>query len=89
MKFKFTYGAKPKFTAKDVASFSHRGYDCRFLLQTAKGLPVAICQSTDPDCNIWKVQYGFSTVVFGTYAEAMEFCRERFCDLDGKRLEKR
>ena len=84
MKFKFTYGAKPKFTAKDVASFSHRGYDCRFLLQTAKGMPVAICQSTDPECNIWKVQNGFSSVFFGTKAEAMAYCKGRFFDSDGK-----
>ena len=34
----------------------------------------------------WRVQYGFSCVVFKTYEEAVRFCRERFYDLDGKPL---
>jgi hypothetical protein len=55
-------------------------------MQTMNGQPVAILQRNDPDCDIWKVQYGFSCVFFGTYAEAMEYCRERFCDLSGNRL---
>lgn len=89
MKFKFTYNKKPKLTASDVSSFSQGDYECRFLLQTMGGKPVAVLQNNDPSCDIWKVQYGFSTVFFGTYAEAMDYCRERFCDLSGKRLRKR
>ena len=34
----------------------------------------------------WRVQYGFSCVVFKTYEEAVRFCRERFYDLDGNPL---
>jgi hypothetical protein len=86
MKFRFTYDKKPKLSVKDKAAFSHGDYECRFLMQTMNGQPVAILQRNDPDCDIWKVQYGFSCVFFGTYAEAMEYCRERFCDLSGKRL---
>jgi len=84
MKFKFNYSKSPKMSAKDVKNYSHSNYECRLLLQTMKGQPVAIFQNTDND--VWKVQYGFSSVFFGTYDEAMQFCRERFCDTSGKRL---
>lgn len=84
MKFKFNYSKKPKVSVKDAANYSHRDYECRFLMQTTKGQPVAIFQNTVND--VWKVQYGFSSVFFGTYDEAMQFCRERFCDVSGKRL---
>ena len=71
-------------SAKDVKNYSHGDYECRILLQTMKGQPVAIFQNTAND--VWKVLYGFSSVFFGTYDEAMQFCRQRFCDTSGKRL---
>lgn len=89
MKFKLFYNKKPKLTVNDIGSFSTNDYVCRFLLQTMKGQPVAISQSADPDLGIWRVQHGFSCVYFATYTEAMDYCRERFCDLSGKRLKKR
>ena len=84
MKFKFNYSKKPKVSVHDAANYSHGDYECRFVMQTMKGQPVAILQNTAND--VWKVQYGFSSVFFGTYDEAMQFCRERFCDVSGKRL---
>ena len=43
-----------------------------------KGRPVVISQGTDPDFPVWKVEYGFSRVVFGSYDEAMAYCKGRF-----------
>ena len=84
MTFKFNYSKGPKMSAQDAKNYSHGNYECRRLWQTMKGQPVAIFQNTDND--VWKVQYGFSSVFFGTYDEAMQFCRQRFCDTSGKRL---
>lgn len=84
MKRKITYGSKPKFTANDKDIFSHGNYDCHFLLQNRKGQPVAVSQSKDPDFPVWKVEYGCSCLVFGSYAEAMAYCKGRFLDLSGK-----
>ena len=81
MKFRIFYDRKPKFTAKDVESFSRGDYQCRILLQTKRGAPVAI--SEHKDSGIWKVNHGFSTVCFGTKAEALAYCKGRFLDLDG------
>ena len=89
MQFKLFYDKKPKLSVSDVNTFSGGDYICHFLLQAMTGKPVAISQSVDPDLGIWRVQCGFSCIYFGSYAEAMEYCRERFCDLSGKRLEKR
>lgn len=35
---------------------------------------------------VWKVEYGFSCMVFGTFDEAMAFCRGKFTDLDGREV---
>ena len=89
MKFRFNCNKKNQMKPTDAADFSDGSYECRFLLQTMQGKPVAIMQKNDIDCDIWKVQYGFSTVFFGTYSDAMNFCRDRFCDLSGKKLSER
>ena len=79
MKFKFNYSKKSPLSAKDAKNFSKGNYECQFLMQTMKGQPVAIFQNTDN--GVWKVQHGFSTMFFGTYEEAMVFCRKRFCEI--------
>ncbi len=84
MKFKPVYNKKHRVTASDREAFTTQDYTCMFILQTMKGQPVAISRSNDLDCLIWRVQYGFSTIYFGEYADAMDYCRERFCDLNGK-----
>ena len=86
MKFKTFYCHKPKLTAADAAGFSNKKYECRALLQDAHGKPVAILQRTRPNASVWKVQAGFSSVFFGTYAEALDYCRDRYYDLDGNKL---
>jgi hypothetical protein len=82
MKLRFFYGLKPKLTQKDADTFSGKGYKCDLLLQNRAGHPVAV--SYHKELDIWKVQHGFSTVVFGTYGEAMAYCKGRFFDLDGR-----
>ena len=82
MRFPVFYGTKPKLSMNDLDNFSRGDYKCRILLQTKRGAPVAI--SEHKDIGIWKVTHGFSTVVFGTKAEALDYCKGRFLDLDGK-----
>lgn len=84
MKFRFFYGIKPKLTARDADSFSHGDYKCYHLFQNRRGQPVTLSQHKE--LGIWKVHHGFSTILFGTEAEAMNYCRERFCDLSGNPL---
>ena len=78
MRFKFFYGGTPHYTDADRASFSHDGYECKALMADRQGAPVVISRSTDPGWPVWKVAYGFSFVFFGTYADAMAFCKSRF-----------
>ena len=82
MRFPVFFGTKLKLSMNDVDNFSRGKYQCRILLQNKRGAPVVI--SEHKDTGIWKVGHGFSTVVFGTKAEALAYCRGRFLDLDGK-----
>lgn len=86
MKTKIFYSRSPKLTSKDIPRFSVGDYKCRFLFQTAKGKPVTVSQRDNPDMAIWRVQHGFSSLYFGTVAEALDYCREHFYDLTGKML---
>ena len=63
---------------------SRDGYECKALLQERNGMSVAVSQKQDKDFPVWKVQYGFSCLVFPTYEDAMDFCRDRFTCLDWK-----
>ena len=83
---KLIYQKKAVFTDADARDFSTKDYTCVKLLLTKRGRPVAILESNDTKNWHWRVQYGFSIVVFKSYAEAMQFCRERFFDLNGKPL---
>lgn len=88
MKNKIFYSRSPKLTVQDIPSLSVGDYQCCFLLQTIQGRPVTVSRKDDPDMAIWCVQHGFSSLYFGTVAEALGYCRERFCDLTGKKLPK-
>lgn len=78
-KYKFFYHTEmPKFSNSDKEMFSQKGYECKAVMRDRKGRPVAVLKSTDKDLPVWKVQYGFSTVVFKTYEEAIAFCNGRF-----------
>ena len=81
MRFPVFYGTKPKLSIEDMDNFSRGDYLCRVLLQTKRGAPVLI--SEHKDSGIWKVTHGFSTVCFGTKAEALTYCKGQFLDLDG------
>ena len=83
---KLIYQKKAALTEADARDFSTKDYTCVKLLLTKRGRPVAILESNDTKNWHWRVQYGFSTVVFSTYAEAMQFCRERFYELNGAPL---
>ena len=82
MRFPVFYGTKPKLSIKDMSNFDRGDYKCRVLLQTKRGTPVIISQHQNT--GIWRVTHSFSNMVFGTKAEALAYCRDRFLDLDGK-----
>lgn len=84
MTHRIFYGSDFKFNDSDKKMFSRDGYECKALLQGKSGMPVAVSQKMDKDFPIWKVQYGFSCLVFPTYEDAMDFCRGRFTRIDGK-----
>lgn len=83
MRYKFFYGAEPKFSDGDLRNFSRGGYVCKKLLQNRNGQPVVISQSMNEAAPIWKVEYGFSCMVFATFDEVMAFCKGRFTDCNG------
>lgn len=76
---KVYYGTTPKLTKKDKAAYSRNGYECVALYRTRKGLPV-ILSSSDSKIKgtVWKVEYGYSCIVFKTYDEAVDFCERKF-----------
>ena len=76
MRFQFSYTQNADAPEKNVKDYSHGKYECQQLMRTRKGLPVAVFHHTELD--VWKVQYGFSTVFFGTYDDAIQFCKKRF-----------
>jgi hypothetical protein len=82
MRFKFFFGGQPVIKQYRAEDFSRNGYEGKVLLQTKHGIPVIIARNTALD--IWKVQWGLSTVFFGTKAEAVAYCKGRFFDADGR-----
>lgn len=85
MRFITKYTMKPKLTKQDIPAFSCRGYECKDLMLTPKGAPVALLKSEKYD-GVWSIRYANSALFFRTYDEAMAYCREHFCSLDGKPL---
>lgn len=81
---KLYYGSKPAFTENDKKLFSHGNYECKELFKTHAGNPVVISQSKHKNFPVWKVEHGYSCVVFNTYDEALAYCKGRFCILDGR-----
>ena len=80
MRHKFFYGMEPSIKNFSLKDFSERDYDCHVIFQNKRGMPVAV--SRHKSLDIWKVQNGFSTVFFGTKAEALAYCQGRFFDAD-------
>ena len=74
------------YPAMQPSDFDCKGYEGRFLFQTKDGRPVVLAQYNDPDRAIWRVMFGMSSVFFGTYGEAVEYCKERFLSKNGKPL---
>ena len=88
MKYRFTYSIqqKPRFTKDDAALFSDERYDCKMLYLTQHGDPVTLKICVDHRHYHWCVNHGFSSVVFLTRAEALDYCSKRFFNLNGKPL---
>lgn len=82
MKHRFFYGLKPGINNLSAKDFSQKDYECSLLFQTKRGVPVMVARHKSLD--IWKVQNGFSTVFFGTKAEALAYCKGRFFNADGQ-----
>lgn len=84
MRFRIFHGGKPVFNKKD---FETKDYECIAAFYTKKEQPVAL--SRHKTRNVWKVQYGFSTLIFDSYTKAMEYCQSHFYDKNGKKLSRR
>ena len=82
MRLKVYYSSQPTFSGKDVSCFSRGNYECKALMRSKAGQPVAISKSKDKDFPIWKVEYGFSCLIFPSYEAAMDFCNGRFVKVE-------
>ena len=60
-----------------ASDYSDKLYDGVQLRRTEKGDPVIIMHCRRDDPMRWKVVYGFSTIFFRSFAEAVEFCNSR------------
>ena len=78
---KFFYGQEAKLTAMDKRLFDRNGFICTDILTTDKGEPMII--SGRHEDGTWKLQYGFSTILFSGRKEALNYCRKRFPGLKG------
>ena len=81
MRHKFFYGMKPGINNFSPKDFDQRDYACHIIFQNKRGMPVVVARHKTMD--FLKVQNGFSTVFFGTKAEALAYCKGRFFDSDG------
>lgn len=77
MRYKVFYGGCPKFTESDKKDFDRGSYVCQELMKTGTGAPAVISRNTDPRYPFWKVEHGFSCVVFPSREDALRYCRER------------
>ena len=64
----------PSMRASDFSTDRFEGVELR---ADRKHDPVVIMKSRQDDPLNWKVVYGFSTVFFRSFAEAVEFCNSR------------
>ena len=69
---------KPRRKASD---FSNEAYDGVELRADPNDNPVIIMHSKRTAPLKWKVVYGFSTIFFRSFAEAVEFCNSRGFEL--------
>lgn len=60
-----------------ASNFSDDLYDGVQLRRSSQGDPVIIMRCKRDDPMRWKVIYGFSTIFFRSFAEAVEFCNSR------------
>lgn len=84
MKYKFFYGGSGNVQSRSAAEFSHNGYTVKMLFQNKLGVPVLV--SRHNELGIWKVECGFSSVVFASEEEAMAYCNDRFYTAKGRKL---
>ncbi len=80
MKYQIFFGSEPQFASMNLQNFSRGGYECKKLMKSKNGQPIVISQCSDEDMPIWKVEYEYSCLVFGTFEEAMAFCKGRFSE---------
>ena len=70
-------GANTRMPRPKVSDYSNDEYDTVELRSDRKENPVVIMHSKRTAPLTWKVVYGFSTVFFRSFAEAVEFCNTR------------
>ena len=60
-----------------ASDFSNDLYEGVQLRKAQNGTPVIIMHCKRDDPMRWKVVYGFSTIFFNTFADAVAFCNSR------------
>ena len=60
-----------------ASDYSDSNYDGIQLRKSRDGMPVIISRSKKTAPLMWKVAYGFSTIFFRTFEEAVGFCSSR------------
>ncbi len=81
MKQRFFYGGQPNIQGFDPKEFSRGQYECTNLFKSRSDCLVLVSHHKIRD--IWKVEYGLSSVFFGTKAEALAYCKGLCADADG------
>lgn len=59
MRLKVYYGSQPIFKGKDVSCFSRGNYECKVLMRSKAGQPVAISQSKDKNFQSGRLNTDF------------------------------
>ena len=70
-----------------VSDYSSDAYDAVELRSDRKENPVIIMHSKRTAPLTWKVVYGFSTIFFRSFAEAVEFCNSHGFELVKEQVE--
>ena len=77
MRYRIFYGGSPKYKETDKKDFDRGSYVCQKLMKTREGALAVISKNTDPGYPFWKVEHGYSCIVFASREEAMQYCRAR------------
>lgn len=80
-------GEDPQMPGMRAGDFKTPTYDAVKMHTDRKPNPVIIMHSRQTAPLMWKVVFGFSTIFFRSFAEAVEFCNTHGFELVKKQVE--